>query len=421
MKSQIISVIEIKKEGSKLVAHEAISGNKVFDKMPYSARKQAFDNKLFLIKTISKNGNVRWKRSKEIPEGYKPKKKLEGLPDVLSDDYTKLSDDEIRTHIQECYRKKPNTLVLDKLNWKLAVRALLRGENIIFLGHSGGGKTLTATTLAKVYNRPLFKFNMGSMQDARTALIGNTHYNPDKGTFFAQSEFISAITTPHSIVLLDEATRMSQDAENILITPLDADQRYIRIDEDPSQPVIKVAEGVVFFATANVGAEYTSTRIIDRATKDRFTTLIQIPLLNEDQEYNLLKTLYPKVNNELLRGVAKMAHWSREEINSEHSIISTIISTRSTVEQVALLVDGFKFREVMEALVVPMFDGEGGIESEQSKIKQVIQGYSNLDKIDVFDPNIKEEATDEEVAEAFRNRNSSDENLFDPEDDAISK
>jgi MoxR-like ATPase len=307
---------------------------------------------------------------------------------------------------------KPKTLVLNELNWKLATRALLRGENILFLGHSGGGKTLTARTLAKVYNRPFFKFNLGAMQDARSALIGNTQYNPDKGTFFAQSEFITAITTPRAVVLLDEITRASQDAENILLTPLDADQRYIRVDENPDTPIVEVAEGVVFFATANVGAEYYSTRLIDRATKDRFTTIVEIPLLTEQEEISLLKLLYPDVNKSIINGVAAVANFTREDVKKEDPQFSTLISTRSTVEQIALLKDGFVFSEVMEALVIPLFPAEGGVESERSKLKSFIQKYSHLDT----EPTFSNHITEEEIKEETKPEVSDPDDLFDESD-----
>ena len=36
------------------------------------------------------------------------------------------------------------------------------------------------------------------------------------------------------------------------------------------QETINVAEGVTFVATANIGNEYTSTRVMDKALMDRF-------------------------------------------------------------------------------------------------------------------------------------------------------
>ena len=383
-------IAEVKREGSRLNSYEIVSGERVIEKVPYGARTWAEKGNYYIGKQTSVAGNVFWRKIQKdaVPASYKSRKSNPGEIKTNSDDgYIKPSDDEVRLAVQNAYTKKPQELILDELNWKLATRALLRGENILFTGASGGGKTLTARTIAKAYNRPFFKFNLGAMSDARTSLIGNTHYNPEKGTFFAQSDFITAIQTPGACILLDEMSRMSNDAENILITPLDADQRYIRIDENPDCPVVEVAEGVCFFATMNVGTEYTSTRTIDRATKDRFTTIVDIPLLTEQQEYDLLKLLYKGINKDLLKGVAYIAYYTRENIMSEEPDLSTIISTRSTVEQVALLIDGFRFTEVMEAMVFPMYDNEGGVESERAHMKTLVQGKSDLDRVETFPSN----------------------------------
>ena len=47
------------------------------------------------------------------------------------------------------------------------------------------------------------------------------------------------------------------------MTVLDQGQRYLRLDESTTQETIPVAEGVTFVATANIGNEYTSTRVMD--------------------------------------------------------------------------------------------------------------------------------------------------------------
>ena len=51
---------------------------------------------------------------------------------------------------------------------------------------------------------------------------------------------------------------------------IDEGQRYLRLDEADGQATIKVAKGVTFVATANIGNEYTSTRVMDKALMDRF-------------------------------------------------------------------------------------------------------------------------------------------------------
>ena len=131
----------------------------------------------------------------------------------------------------------------------------MKGDNLMFLGPSGCGKTMSVYAVKQVLDRPFFYFNMGATQDPRGALIGNTHFKPEVGTYVAESEFVKAIQTDNAIVLLDEISRAHPDASNILMTVLDKAQRYLRLDEKPESPVIKVNPSVSFFLTANVGSE----------------------------------------------------------------------------------------------------------------------------------------------------------------------
>jgi MoxR-like ATPase len=286
--------------------------------------------------------------------------------------------EEVRKLINESPKLIPKNLVIDELNWRLVVRGLLRSENILILGYSGCGKTLTAKSIATAYDRPFEKFNMGATQDARSSLIGNTHFKPESGTFFVGSKFIKAVTTPGTFIYLDEITRMSVDAENIMMTVLDRDQRYVRIDEDQDSPVIKVASGVVFIATANVGPEYTATRLLDRATKDRFSTIIELDLLEEAQEIALAKLLFPELNRNYINAIASIAKYTRDDIKSASPQLSTILSTRSIHESCRLAMDGFRFSEIMEACVFNLFD-DSGVDGERAKVRQKANEKATLD------------------------------------------
>jgi len=128
-----------------------------------------------------------------------------------------------------------------------------------------------------------FYFNLGATQDARASLIGNTHFDKSSGTFFKESSFVKAIRTPNAIILLDEISRSHHDGVNILMTVLDDLQRYIRLDEKEDSEIVRVADGVTFIATANVGNEYTATRVMDRALLSRFPVKIEMTPLDTCQ------------------------------------------------------------------------------------------------------------------------------------------
>ena len=269
---------------------------------------------------------------------------------------------------------KPRELVMTDLKWKYLIRSAVRAKNIMMTGPAGCGKTMAAKALVKALDRPDFYFNLGATQDPRATLIGNTHFDKGKGTFFSESSFVKAIKTPNAVILLDELSRAHPDAWNILMTVLDQGQRYLRLDEAEGSPIVKVAEGVTFIATANIGNEYTSTRVMDRAILDRFVT-IEMDVLNDEQEFNLLKFMFPEVNEEDLKAVAEIAHHTRTQSMSEAGKVTSMISTRASVEMAGLIYDGFDLFESAEISIFPFFSQDGGVDSERTYVKQLVQKY----------------------------------------------
>lgn len=269
---------------------------------------------------------------------------------------------------------KPRELVMTELKWKYLIRSAVRAKNIMMTGPAGCGKTMAAKSLVKSLDRPDFYFNLGATQDPRATLVGNTAFDSKKGTFFAESSFVKAIKTPNAVILLDELSRAHPDAWNILMTVLDQGQRYLRLDEAEGSPIVNVAEGVTFIATANIGNEYTSTRVIDRAILDRFVT-IEMDVLNDEQEFELLKYMYPEVNEDDLKAIAEISHHTRVQSMSDSGKVTAMVSTRASVETAGLIYDGFNLFESAEISIFPFFSQDGGIDSERTYIKQLVQKY----------------------------------------------
>jgi hypothetical protein len=269
--------------------------------------------------------------------------------------------------------KPPSDFFIDELKWKFLIRNIEKGKNIMMVGPSGCGKTDATFKAAKALNREVIYFNLGATQDPRSTLIGNTHYNKNTGTYFSESLFISAIQQENAVILLDELSRAHPEAWNILMTVLDPIQRYLRLDEKDNSPTIKVAKGVSFIATANVGMEYTSTRVIDRALLDRFSIFEMTPL-NEEDEYTLLRGKFPLINEELLLQLCSVIGDIRREVASDTARISTMVSTRNTIEIAELLSDDFTLGEAAELLIYPLFPNDG-MDSERVFVKQLLQKY----------------------------------------------
>ena len=284
--------------------------------------------------------------------------------------------------------------MMNELKWKYLVRSGVRGKNIMMTGPAGCGKTMAAKSLVNALDRPDFYFNLGATQDPRATLIGNVHFEKKSGTYFSESLFVKAIQTPNAVVLLDELSRAHPDAWNILMTVLDYGQRYLRLDEQDGQATIKVADGVTFVATANIGNEYTSTRVMDKALMDRFT-IVEMDVLSEDEENELLTYMFPNVDSTVLGNVAKIANLTRVESKSDTARVGSGISTRTTVELSGLLYDGFSLTEAAEVSIYPQYDDAGGVDSERTFVKQIIQKFcDDGSPDDLFNEEEVEEATE---------------------------
>ena len=281
---------------------------------------------------------------------------------------------EIMNFIHSSYSLKPKGLMMSELKWKYLIRSAVRGKNMMMTGPAGCGKTMAAKSVVNSLDRPDFYFNLGATQDPRSTLIGNTHFNKDKGTFFSKSLFVEAIQTENAVILLDELSRAHPDAWNILMTVLDYGQRYLRLDEADGSDTIKVADGVTFIATANIGNEYTSTRVMDKALMDRFT-IVEMDVLSEEDETELLTYMFPSVDGTIISNVAKIATLTRTESNSETARITSGVSTRTTVELMGLIYDGFSLEESAEVSIYPQYDATGGVDSERTFVKQIVQKF----------------------------------------------
>jgi len=301
---------------------------------------------------------------------------------------------EVLNFIHSSYKLKPKGLVMNELKWKYLVRSAVRGKNIMMTGAAGCGKTMAAKALVNSLERPDFYFNLGATQDPRATLIGNTHFNEGEGTYFSESLFVKAIQTENAVILLDELSRAHPDAWNILMTVLDQGQRYLRLDEQDVQATIKVAPGVTFVATANIGNEYTSTRVLDKALMDRFT-IIEMDILNSEDEHGLLTYMFPHVAADKLKAVAEIAHLTRIEAGNENPRINSGISTRTSVEIAGLLFDEFSIEEAADITIYPQYDNSGGVDSERTFVKQIVQKFIN----DGSDENLFNEQEVKEASE----------------------
>ena len=361
-------VVKIVKSGNRFNAVDA-DGVKYTSYIRTGTRKGAFLADKALECREGKGGRIYWWKVPMEQFGA-----VSHVPNAPSDVEVPDGHDAIVDFISNSYGLKPKGLVMKELKWKYLIRSAVRGKNIMMTGQAGCGKTMAAKSLVNALDRPDFYFNLGATQDPRATLIGNVHFDKGKGTYFSESLFVKAIQTENAVILLDELTRAHPDAWNILMTVLDYGQRYLRLDESDGQDTIKVADGVTFIATANIGNEYTATRQLDKALMDRFT-VIEMDLLNDEEELGLLKYMFPTVDESELKNISSITHLTRTEAMTDNPRITSGVSTRTSVEIAGLLFDGFSLMEAADITIYPQYDSTGGVDSERTFVKQIVQKF----------------------------------------------
>jgi len=375
-------VVRIEKSGVRFNAWDT-NGVKRTSEITTGARKRAYEGGYLLGRFQMKNGKFQWRKvADSMVETPSPVNDSSSV-DVPTDHA------EVLNFIHSSYSLKPKMLMMSELKWKYLIRSGVRGKNIMMTGPAGCGKTMAAKSLVNSLDRPDFYFNLGATQDPTSTLIGNTHFDSKKGTYFSESLFVKAIQTPNAVILLDELSRAHPDAWNILMTVLDQGQRYLRLDEADGQNTIKVADGVTFIATANIGNEYTATRQLDKALMDRFT-IIEMDILTDTEELGLLEYMFPTVDKEALSNIANITHLTRVEAQTDNPRITSGVSTRTSVEIAGLLFDGFSLLEAADITIYPQYDATGGVDSERTFVKQIVQKF-------VSDGSDEELFTDHEI------------------------
>jgi hypothetical protein len=76
---------------------------------------------------------------------------------------------------------------------------------------------------------------------------------------------------------------------------------------------------------------------------------------------------------------------TRKEAKQAAPKLTNTISTRASVECAGLIYDGFTLAEAAEVAIYPFFSEDGGVDSERTYVKQIVQKFC-------VDPNAKKDA-----------------------------
>lgn len=230
--------------------------------------------------------------------------------------------------------------------WKLLIRNLKVKQNTLLTGPSGSGKTELIKKLCEVTNTPLTIIAMGGVTDVTDHLVGKLDLDPaTKGTKFDWAEFALAIQRP-GVILLDEINRIPRGGANILYSVLD-NTRTLHANGAKSTDVreIKVNPECCFFATANIGSEFTDANEIDEALRTRLCAQIPLDFMDVKTETKVL-VARTGIDSDDARSIAEVAADIRREYRKQ--TLQYNVSVRETLYTAELVRDGLDVEEALE-------------------------------------------------------------------------
>ena len=238
-------------------------------------------------------------------------------------------------------------------NWYLLLVNLLQQENTLFTGPSGTGKTELVLTACRKLGLPCHVYDMGSMYDPVSEMLGVHRISPDGASVFDYASFTQDIQE-EGVILLDELSRATPAVNNILLPCLDSRRALpVEMAGTKDRRSIPVHPKCRFVATANIGAEYTGTNMMDRALMDRFFP-VELSYMPAEHEVAVLVKRYGISRADALNIVntagAVRSNYEKEELG-------TTLSTRETLRAARMVAAGYPAVTAMELTFLPLFEG----------------------------------------------------------------
>jgi nitric oxide reductase NorQ protein len=180
--------------------------------------------------------------------------------------------------------KKPFFITAEN---KALIESIMAGRkkhpvNILIKGKHGLGKSELARQLAATYKMDYIPIPINLLQESGQ-LMGHDEF-VDNQTTFVESNFVKAVRSPNSLIHLEELNRPESPKALGELFPLLDDSRMIVHDKIGE---VRVAEGIVFVGTLNIGFEYTGIDPLDEALRDRFH-FIELGYLPPEEEIKLI-------------------------------------------------------------------------------------------------------------------------------------
>lgn len=199
-----------------------------------------------------------------------------------------------RYEVDECVQDRvdiPDMLFYGKRLLEMSIAALLEKENLLLSGAKATGKNVLCETLAYLFGRPSYNISFHVNTDS-ASLIGTDTFKDNEvqlrtGPIYQCAQY-------GGIGILDEINMAKNDAVSVLHATLD----HRRVIDVPGYTKVPLHPAARFIGTMNYG--YAGTKELNEALVSRFM-VIDMPPLDEETIYFLLKKYFPKGKEEAMK------------------------------------------------------------------------------------------------------------------------
>jgi MoxR-like ATPase len=129
---------------------------------------------------------------------------------------------------------------------------------------------------------------------------------------------------------------------------------FVEIASGKAERVVKINSNVCFFATANIGSEYSGTSSIDKALLDRFFP-IELSHLSKELEKQILEK---RVGCDKKSAEIIIDYFNKIRNLNAKGEIGTSLSIRHSLRVAQLVKQGLSLISAMEYGVLPMFEAD---------------------------------------------------------------
>lgn len=255
--------------------------------------------------------------------------------------------------------------------WKLAITAILAGENILLVGPKATGKNVLAENLSAVFGRPEWDISFYLNTDA-SSLIGTDTFRNGEVSF--RKGPVTACAEAGGFGILDEINMAKNESLAVLHAVLD----FRRIIDVPGYSRITLAPATRFIGTMNYG--YAGTRELNEALASRFM-VINMPVISDADLEKLLKEQYPDLKAEYASQLSALFGEIRRKCESSE-ISTKSLDLRGLLATVSLVENGLSMREALQISIINKnFD-----EFERTLVEDIVSARidSTLTRKEIF-------------------------------------